>query len=146
MGIIGLKEYDSSLTIVKDWLTDLKTELYLSNDDDAYAVLRAVFHSLRNIFVLEQAIQFGSKLPLLLAGTYYENWNLENKPAPVENEVDFYNLVLQQLVGREDYNPIFMTKCVFKVITNKLEEGNIDQLKKYIPEHLHGLLPEETRV
>lgn len=146
MGLTGLKEYDNSLCCVKEWISEARDVLYLSTDEDAYAVLKAVLHSLRDVLPAEHAVKLGARLPLLLAGTYYENWTGETGSAKIENEADFYNLVLQNLRGREDYNPMFITKGIFRVIAAKLTAEEINSIAGNFPQTLCNLFHEDAQI
>ena len=47
----------------------------------AYLALRTVLHALRDRLTLEEAVQLGAQLPMLVRGFYYEGWTLKKETA-----------------------------------------------------------------
>ncbi|HKO24530.1 MAG TPA: DUF2267 domain-containing protein, partial [Chloroflexota bacterium] len=59
---------------------ELSEELGTGNRLQAYEVLRAVLHALRDRLPVESAAKLGAQLPMLVRGFYYEGWNPTHTP------------------------------------------------------------------
>jgi uncharacterized protein (DUF2267 family) len=63
------------------WLKDLMSQLdWEDRPHKAYLALRTVLHALRDRLTVEEAVQLGAQLPMLVRGFYYEGWTLKGKP------------------------------------------------------------------
>jgi uncharacterized protein (DUF2267 family) len=54
------------------WLRETEQELRYGNPHDAYLVLRAFLHVLRDRLTVNEAADLGAQLPMLIRGIYYE--------------------------------------------------------------------------
>jgi uncharacterized protein (DUF2267 family) len=62
------------------WLHELAEELGTRNRRQAYTVLRAFLHAVRDRLPVESAANLGAQLPMLVRGFYYEGWTPTHKP------------------------------------------------------------------
>jgi uncharacterized protein (DUF2267 family) len=46
----------------------------------SYAALRAIMHALRDRLTVNEAVQLGAQLPILLRGVYYDGWAPSKAP------------------------------------------------------------------
>jgi uncharacterized protein (DUF2267 family) len=72
--------FDTTLEKTYAWLHELSAELGTGNRLQAYEVLRAVLHALRDRLPVESAVKLGAQLPMLVRGFYYEGWDPTHKP------------------------------------------------------------------
>src|SRR5262249_25425879 len=72
------------------WLNDLMSELdWEDRPHKTYMALRTVLRALRDRLPVEEGIQLGAQLPMLIRGFYYESWNLKDKPHKERCKEDF---------------------------------------------------------
>ncbi len=135
MTTTGLKTFDHSLAITKEWLKDVQQEPSLSDQEQAYEVTRAVLHTLRDRLTVQEATDFAAQLPMLLQGLYYHEWTSAGKPHKIHTKDEFLDIVGDKLMGR--YQPIEAVKAVFKVVGKRMSPGEISDVK--------GILPTEIR-
>ena len=64
-------------------------ELDWENEHKAYLALRTVLHTLRDRLSVEEAVQLGAQLPMLIRGFYYEGWTLKQKPTKERHKTEF---------------------------------------------------------
>ena len=74
----------------------------------AYMALRTVLHALRDRLTVEEAIQLGAQLPMLIRGFYYEGWNLKGKPHKERHKEDFLDHIKKAF---KDDVTVILIKC-----------------------------------
>src|SRR5574342_1185437 len=82
--------FDTSLQKTQVWLNDVMAELdWTEQPQRAYLALRSVLHALRDRLTVEEAVQLGAQLPMLIRGFYYEGWTLTGKPHKERHKEEF---------------------------------------------------------
>ena len=75
---------------VQEWLKELKDKSELADEAAAYSILRAVLHQLRDRPTLEEAVDLGAQLPLIVRGLYFEGWRPHKVPVDSERRTNFW--------------------------------------------------------
>jgi uncharacterized protein (DUF2267 family) len=90
---------------------------------------------------LEEAVQLGAQLPMLVRGFYYEGWTLKRKPRKERHKEDFLAHIKDAF--KEDYTsrPESIARAVFKTLARHTSPGEIDDVKHILPKALHELWP-----
>jgi uncharacterized protein (DUF2267 family) len=65
---------------------------------------------------LEEAVQFGAQLPMLIGGFYYEGWTLEGKPHKERHKRDFLDHIKKAFKNDVTVNPQQICRAVFRVL------------------------------
>ncbi len=134
--------FDGTLHKTQIWLNDIMTDLeWHEQPHKAYLALRTVLHALRDRLTIEEAVQLGAQLPMLVRGLYYEGWTLKNKPHKERHKEDFLDHIKE--VFKEDYTsrPESIARAVFKTLARHTSEGEISDVKNILPKALHELGP-----
>jgi len=131
---------ESTLQKTHLWLKELSELMGWDNQQLAYLAFRAVLHALRDRLPVEITAKFGAQLPLLIRGIYYEGWVPAHTPLKIHQAEDFSNLVAGYL-NNDILIPQtrFIIKNVFKVIENHVSEGEMNHLRKVLPEPIISL-------
>jgi uncharacterized protein (DUF2267 family) len=144
MTTTGISSFDSTVIKTKNWLKHLQEHLHLDDEEQAYVTLRAVLHALRDRLSPDMAAKLGSQMPMLVRGIYYEGWHPGNKPLKIRDQQEFLDHVTQSL-GRNMVpklsNPIRLTEAVFKLLDSQLTEGEIESVKRTLPQQVRKLWP-----
>jgi hypothetical protein len=74
MSANGLDVFDKTLQTTHIWLDEIMAEIG-PDRQVAWHVLGVVLRAVRDRIPLELAMHFGSQLPLLVRGTYYDQWH-----------------------------------------------------------------------
>lgn len=139
MSTQGQGDLDKTVQKAVEWLNDIQEELHLDNRNESYDALRNVFHSLRDRLPVNEAVEFGAQLPVLLRGVYYEGWRPVNKPeklgrdeflAKIDRELN------QQQPSLQRRDPVQITKGVFKVLEKRITEGELKDIKDNLPKDM----------
>ena len=123
------------------WLKDLMMELELIDRHKAYLALKAVLQTLRDRLTVEEVAQLGAQLPMLIRGLYYEGWDPSGKPVKERQQEEFLDHVKSHFRGDERFFAQRMTRGVFKVLSKRISEGEIEDIKHVLPKELRDLWP-----
>jgi len=74
---------------VQVWLKELKDKGELADEAAAYSVLRSVLHQLRDRLTLEEAVDLGAQMPLIVRGLYFEGWRPHKVPRKIRSKEMF---------------------------------------------------------
>ena len=138
----GFDVFDRASYRANQWLDDLNAELGWEERYDAYIALRAVLQALRDVLPLEEVVDFGAQLPMVIRGFYYEGWTGTVAKEPADREI-FVRLVSEQL-GEAFLTPDGegVTRAVFKLLARRVSDGEIYHVGRRLPRSLRNLWPE----
>jgi uncharacterized protein (DUF2267 family) len=138
--------FDGTLQKTQSWLNDLMRELdWEGKPEKAYFALRTVLHALRDRLTVEEAVQLGAQLPMLVRGFYYEGWTLKGKPHKERHKEDFLDHVKTAFKDDVTVRPESIVRAVFKVLERYTSEGEIEDVKNILPKSLQELWPKRQR-
>ena len=134
--------FDTSLQKTQIWLNDLMSELdWEDQPHKAYLALRTVLHALRDRLTLEETVQLGAQLPMLVRGFYYEGWTLKGKPVKERHLDEFLDHVTKAFKNDPNVNAEKIVRAVFRVLTRHTSPGEIEDVKHTMPKPLRELWP-----
>ena len=134
--------FDGTLQKTQIWLNDVMQELdWQEQPHRAYLALRTVLHALRDRLTIEEAVQLGAQLPMLLRGLYYEGWTLKGKPHKERHKEDFLAHVKKAFKTDVTVRPESIVRAVFRVLERHTSDGEIEDVKNLLPKALHELWP-----
>jgi hypothetical protein len=58
-------------------------------------------HALRDCLIVDEAVNLGAQLPMLIRGFYYEGWRPEGRPFKYRHKEEFFAQVAKTLPGME---------------------------------------------
>ena len=140
MSATGLDVFDSTLHKTNSWLKELMRELGWEDRHEAYLALRATLHTLRDRLTVEEVAQLGAQFPMLIRGLYYEGWDPTGKPLRLNKE-QFLMRVGQQFRGDDRVDPEPVVRAVFRVLADRVTEGEIEDVKHLMRTELRVLWP-----
>ena len=125
------------------WLGELCVELGWSDRYKANRVLRVTLHALRDRLPMQEAVQLGAQLPMLIRGLYYEGW----QPGATPNkDLDRAALLAAVRNAFDEQDPAFNSKtavmAVFRLIETHISEGESRDIAAVLPERLRLLWKE----
>jgi len=109
----------------------------------AWHVLGVVLRALRNRVPLELAVHLGSQLPVLIRGTYYDQWQPANQPDKSRSLDEFLQRVGRGLADIRLVNARDATRTVFHVLSRHVDRGQVEKVRNSLPEEVRGLWPED---
>jgi uncharacterized protein (DUF2267 family) len=129
----------------QEWLKELRDNGDLANEAEAYSVLRAVLHQLRDRLTVQEAVDLGAQLPLIVRGIYYEGWRPSQMPEKVRTKQRFLDEVVMKLLPHP-IAPEPAVRDVFALLAHHCDPGEIADVIDQLPAEIKELWPERTRV
>jgi len=134
--------FDGTLQKTQIWLNDLMSELdWVGKPEKTYFALKTVLHALRDRLTVEEAVQLGAQLPMLVRGFYYEGWTLKGKPHKERHKEDFLAHVKDAFKDDVTVRPESVVRAVFRVLERHTSDGEIEDVKNSFPKALLELWP-----
>jgi uncharacterized protein (DUF2267 family) len=123
------------------WLSELMEELGWQDTQKTFTALKATLHALRDRLTVEEAVQLGAQMPTLIRGMYYEGWTTRDKPLKERRREEFLAHVRQSFRRDPAVDPEAAVRAVFKLLSRRISEGEIEDVKNILPQELRGLWP-----
>ncbi len=134
--------FDGTLQKTNVWLNDIMNELdWQEHPYKAYLALRIVLHALRDRLTIEEAVQLGAQLPMLVRGFYYEGWTLKGKPGKARHKEDFLAPIKEAFKDDFSSRAESIARAVFKTLARHTSAGEIEDVKHSLPKALNDLWP-----
>ena len=134
--------FDSTVQKTQIWLNDVMAELdWKDRPHKAYLALRTVLHALRDRLTVQEAVQLGAQLPMLIRGFYYEGWTLKGKPHKERHKEDFLDHIRDAFPDDVTVDAQRVCRTVFRVLARHTSKGEIEDVKHVLPKELRELWP-----
>jgi uncharacterized protein (DUF2267 family) len=141
MSATGLDVFDRTIHKTNTWLNDLMGMLGTQDRHKAYRVLRATLHALRDRLTIEEVAQLSAQLPMLIRGFYYEGWDPTDKPVRERHKEQFLARIRQELRDDDTIDPEQVARAVFRLLANRVTEGEIEDVEHVLPAEIRNLWP-----
>jgi uncharacterized protein (DUF2267 family) len=141
MSMTGLDVFDRTIHKTNNWLNELMEVLGWHDRHKAYLALRVTLHALRDRLTLEEVAQLGAQLPMLIRGFYYEGWDPTGKPLKERHKEEFLARIEEQFSGDDRADAKQVARAVFSVLSDRVTEGEIEDVKHVLPAELRELWP-----
>mgnify|MGYP001070364131 CR=1 FL=1 len=139
MTVTGLRTFDHSLDTTRQWLAAVQERMGLPGQQEAFVVIRAVLHALRDRLTIAETAQFAAQLPMMLQGVYYHEWTPRDKPERIRRRQEFLGKVDEKLMGR--YDAAEAARSVFAVLEEKMPGGELQDVRNILPEPIRDIWP-----
>ena len=121
------------------WIDDVMTEAGTADARQAYSVLRAVLHVLRDRLSVDEAVNLGAQLPVLVRGFYYDGWRPEGRPAKYRHKAEFLHRVAEAYPGLPMVEQESAVEAVFRVLSRHVTAGEIRHVREQLPAEVRDL-------
>lgn len=139
MSETGLRAFDTTLNKTHTWLREIMEELRTNDRHRAYLALRSTLHALRDRLPIEEAVELGAQLPMLVRGIYYEGWKPSATPKRERSKDAFLERIRRDFPDEGDLFPERAARAVLKVLREHVTSGEIRDVKHVLPEPVRSL-------
>ena len=136
-----IRVFDSTLQTTHRWLQELELAASLNNEAEAYSVLRAVLHALRDRLPADEAVHLGAQLPMLIRGFYYEGWKPSTTPKKQRSLEAFLEGMQPLPTLKGEISAEQALRSVFLMLDHRISEGEIANVRQAMPEEVRKLWP-----
>lgn len=132
----SIETFNQTLEKSHLWLKDLKRIGNFNSEEEAYSILRATLHAIRDRLIVNQAVHLAAELPMLIRGLYYEGWKPEATPQEMSKN-EFIETVRANLhQASNTIDPETGAKAIFHLLERKISSGEISHIKSELPTDL----------
>jgi uncharacterized protein (DUF2267 family) len=143
MSATGLDVFDRTIQKTNVWLQAVQEELGLQSKHQAYHLLRAVLHEVRDRLPMPQTAHLGAQLPTLLRGVYYDSWS-PSLTGSKERRKEFLSHIAAEIDPALNLSAEAVAKCIFRVMSEKVDGGEIRQIVQTMPKDMQSLWPNKA--
>jgi len=140
MSTTGLDVFDKTVQTTNIWLDEIMERMG-PDRHVAWHILGAVLRALRDRVPVEEAAHLAAQLPLLVRGTYYDQWHPAAGINKSRTEEEFVEHVAEGLKDTRPVNAREATRTVFGVLERHISGGQVDKIIATLPRHIRGLWP-----
>ncbi|MCD6727571.1 MAG: DUF2267 domain-containing protein [Solirubrobacteraceae bacterium] len=131
---------DRSVEKAYVWVNDLAAELGTTDRHEAYRVLRAFLHALRDRLPVTEAAQLSAQLPLLIRGIFFEGWQPSRTPLHYRDPRELLERVAGEGRLHGDTEASFAVAAAARVLARHVTKGEIDDVLRTLPDELRTLV------
>jgi len=135
---------DRSVEKAHVWINDLADEMGTKDHHQAYRVLRAFLHGLRDHLSVDEGAQLAAQLPIFVRGVFYEGWEPSRVPRHARDVEGFLTRIADEagLAGQTEAS--FAASAASRVLRRHVSAGEAISVVRALPEHLRDLLGTEV--
>jgi uncharacterized protein (DUF2267 family) len=130
---------EHTLRTTNRWLRDVRRHLPEETVPQAFRLVRAVLHVVRDHLPVDQVASLSAQLPLLLRGLLYEGWDPTSKPERQRHKSDFVKEVNVQMAPEPLERPERAIHAVLMALGNHLTPGEVAKLQRALPHEIREL-------
>lgn len=132
---------------VQEWLNDLASRPPFQDPKQAYSMLRAVLHAIRDRLTPEEVAHLGSQLPMIVRGFYFEGWRPALAPNAFTTTEQFLDHVRSSLGPGSEPRPgtpdiRAATRAVLELLVDRVDHEQLRHVTAQLPEKIARLFPE----
>lgn len=122
------------------WINDLADELGTDDEHEAYRVLRAYLHAIRDHLPVDETAQFAAQLPTFLRGVLYEGWDPSGTPDRIRDLDSFLLRIAREARLAGETEASFAAIASSRVLRRHVSEGAAQSVLHALPKHVRELL------
>jgi len=144
MSATGLDVFDRTLHLTNTWLDEMMDTLPRDRQL-AWHALGAVLRTVRDRIPVELSAHFGAQLPLLVRGTFYDQWQPGSVPQSWRSTEEFLAIVAQNMGPVRPMSVADAAGAVFRVVNHHVDPGQVRKVRDALPADVRALWPENNQ-
>jgi uncharacterized protein (DUF2267 family) len=118
-------------------------ELGTEDSQQAYRVLRAFLHAVRDHLSVDEAAQLSAQLPIFVRGVFYEGWDPSRTPEHARGLDSFLAKIAGEARLAGETEASFAAAAAGRVLRQHVSAGEGDSVLRALPQHIRELLSAE---
>jgi uncharacterized protein (DUF2267 family) len=140
MSATGLDVFDKTLQTTHVWLDELmQDEAIGPNRQLAWHLLGSTLRAVRDRLPIDLAAHLGAQLPLLVRGTYYDQFRPSELPARWRSLDEFLERVGAELSMSRPVDVRAGARAVLAVLARHADAGQVAKVRDALPEPVRAL-------
>ena len=144
MSATGLDVFDRTLQTTHIWLDEIIEDIH-TDRQTAWHVLGAVLRVLRDRLPPGLSGHLSAELPLLVRGSYFEQWRPGVETLKMRSLAEFLERVSDGLRDTKPIGSLDAVRTVFSVLNHHLDYGQVEKVRQALPEEIRALWPDGVR-
>jgi uncharacterized protein (DUF2267 family) len=140
MTLTHLNILDRSVEKTYLWIDDLAEELGTDDRQEAYRVLRAFLHALRDHLPVNEGAQLAAQLPTFVRGVFYEGWDPSRTEAHVRDVDTFLRRIAEEALLAGETEASLSVAAANRVMGRHVSSGEAESVLRVLPGHLRDVL------
>ena len=124
------------------WINDVADEYGTENKPEAYRILRAFLHAVRDRITVEESAQLSAQLPLLVRGIYFEGWRPSKTPQTYADRETFLGRIAAEAMLAGPTEASLAVAAASGVLRRHVSEGEIEDVLAILPREIRLLFSE----
>lgn len=134
--------FQETLQTTTHWLREIAEATPGVDEQQTYHLLCATLRTLRDRLPVEEAVQLGAQLPVLVRGLYYDGWRPSEVPVRIRSAAEFLVHIGTRYHARPLANLEDGVRAVFAVLSRNVDFGETFSVLRTLPHELRELFPE----
>ncbi len=131
---------DRSVEKAHVWLNDVAAELGTEDRQDAYRVLRAFLHALRDHLPLHETAALAAQLPIFVRGVFYEGWNPSSTHERARDLDSFLGRIAREARLAGETEASFAATAANRVLSRHVSAGERGSVLHELPVQIREFL------
>lgn len=140
MSATGLDVFDKTLQITNIWLNEIMAD-HGPDRQVAWHILGTVLRTTRDKLPPELSAHLGSQLPLMVRGTYYDQYNPARQPSQLRSREEFLAAIKDGLQFTRPVDAEDAVKSVYRVLDRHIDRGQADKVRQALNAEIRTLWP-----
>lgn len=139
MRVSQVDQIERAVQTTNVWLAELDDIMGWDNRPRSWRLLRATLHALRDWLTVNEAVQLGAQLPMLIRGLYFDGWHPDDTPAKDRKLSDFCARIEKAFETDPPDDVEDHAARVFQLLSRHVSKGEIDQVRNCLPADIRRL-------
>lgn len=139
MTTTSLEQIERAVHTANTWLAELDEIMAWENRPRSWRLLRATLHALRDWLNINEAVQLGAQLPMLVRGLYYEGWRPAVTPVKERKLRDFCARIEKAFENDPPDDVEDHVARVFRFLSRHVSKGELDEVRSSLPPDIRKL-------
>jgi uncharacterized protein (DUF2267 family) len=135
---------DRSVEQANVWINELAEEFGTEDRREAYRILRAFLHAIRDRITVEESAQLAAQLPELIRGIFYEGWRPGTTPQRYRDRTTFLRKVAEEALLAGPTEASYAVTAAAAVLSRHVSAGEIADVRGILPAEIRELLESES--